>query len=794
MDQFTENIHEQEQSAIDIQKFIFKVIRKWYWFVISVSIAYCIAYLKNHYSDSVYSVNATLVINDEKKTTAEQIMSAFDRYSTRKVIENEIATLRSFQMTYRTIKELEDFEINYYAVGRVRKTLLYKSTPFRVITDSAGYLAKGAPVNITILNKTEYKIEIEGDHDIKKTQKFGEPYNANGFAFTLFLKDPQNYVPGPTSKYIFVVNDINSYVNEYRNKINISSTDKRGSILNLSITGLCAEKEVDYLNKLMEVYIRNGLEEKNQTSINTINFIDEQLGTIHDSLKKAEDKLQGFKEKNNVLDMSSEGTSLMTQLTNLQTTRANIEMQLRYYKYLQEYIERKKDFREVMAPAVIGISDPLLNSLVNNVVELYAERSELKLNVQQNFPSVGQLEAKIKNSIEALQENIRQNIATSNLSMKGISEQQAKLEDQIRQLPVTERKLLTIERDFKINEQVYNFLLQRRADAAIAKASNVADNRVLDAATLFNSYQIAPTPGKNTMMAVILGLILPLVIILLSEFFNNRIMEPKDVERATHIPVVGTIGHNEDKSEIPVSDNPQSAISESFRGLRTNLQYIIRKKGARVICISSTISGEGKTFSTVNLAAIIAQSNRKTLLMSLDLRKPQIHKIFNASNDIGLSTYLIGRSSYREVITQTNINNLYIATSGPIPPNPAELIETQAMEDFIEKAKEEFDTIILDTPPVAIVTDAVLLSRFADTFLYVIRQGYSQKSVIGFIEDLQNKHEITNLGIIINDVLVPNYYGYRYAYGYGYGYTYSTYYGESPQKKYKKNLLDRFLS
>ncbi|HEY4788938.1 MAG TPA: polysaccharide biosynthesis tyrosine autokinase, partial [Bacteroidales bacterium] len=658
---------------------------------------------------------------------------------------------------------------------------------------------RGFPVYISILNKNEYQISFEGKNKLTEKQKFGVPYVANGFNFIILLKD-NGYIPSPENKYFFVINDLNSLVNTYRDKLNVSTNDKKGTVLTLSTVGFVPEMEADYINKLMEVYIKAGLEEKNQTAINTINFIDEQLSTVVDSLHKAEDKLQNFRLNNRILDISSEGTAIMARLEKVQNDKIALDMQVNYFKYLQNYIEKKKDFREVMAPAVMGISDPLLNSLVEELANLYGERSVLVLNAQQNFPGLTLINAKIQTTLAALQENMRELVNTTNLSLNEVKKRQADVEKELQRLPVTERHLLTIQRDFKLNDQIYDFLLQRRADAAIARASNVADNKILDAASSQNCVQITPRKARNKMIAYVLGFLIPLSVLVIIEFFNERIIEPKDIEKVTKVPIYGSIGHNEKISDLPVADNPKSGIAESFRALRTNLQYVLRTEEQKIICISSTISGEGKTFCSVNLAAIIAQSNKKTLLMSLDMRKPKIHKIFNTENEKGLSTYLIGKTSYEDAIFQTNINNLYVATSGPVPPNPAELLDTPLMETFISKAKQDFDFIIMDTPPLAIVTDAFLLTRFSSAFLFVVRQNYSTKAVLQLVDDLQTKRSLSNIGILINDVKVVSYYGRKYGYNYGYGYGYGYgdkyghgYYGETREKQPLYKEIFNFL-
>lgn len=788
-----------QEESIDIRKFLFTILRNWYWFALSIFITYTIAFLVNRYQPPQYSVSATLIINDEKKSTAELLINALDRFNARKNIENEIVILKSSKMANKAISELKEFEITYVMVGRVKKPMLYRSSPFKVVFDSSSNNLRDYPVNLTILNKNEYRLEIDGNLKINKIQKFGIPYIDNNFNFTIFLKDP-NFIPSASSKYYFVINDINSLTNTYRDKLGISTNDKKGTVLTLSTTGAVPQMEADYINKLMEVYIRTGLEEKNQTAINTINFIDEQLETVVDSLHKAEDKLQNFRLSNKILDISSEGKAIMDRLEKVQTEKITLDMQLRYYKYLQSYIEKKKDFREVIAPAIMGISDPLLNSLVSELANLFGERSILALKAQQDFPGLSLVNAKIQNAMDALKENMREIINTTNLSLNEVNKRQEQVEKEIQRLPVTERHLLTIQRDFKLNDQIYDFLLQRRADAAIARASNVADNKVLDAASALDCVQITPRAGRNKMIAYVLGILIPLSILIIIEFFNERIIEPKDIEKATKVPIFGSVGHNEKMSDLPVADNPKSAIAESFRALRTNLQYVMRSDEQKVICISSTISGEGKTFCSINLASIIAQSNKKTLLMSLDLRKPKIHRIFNIENEKGLSTFLIGKTSFEEVIYKTNINNLYVATSGPVPPNPAELLETNLMEVFINKAKESFDIIIMDTPPLAIVTDAFLLTRFSNAFLFVVRQNYSTKAVLQLVDDLQTKRNLSNVGILINDVKIVSYYGRKYGYNYGYGYGYGYgdryghgYYGETQVKLTPIQKIINFL-
>jgi capsular exopolysaccharide synthesis family protein len=277
----------------------------------------------------------------------------------------------------------------------------------------------------------------------------------------------------------------------------------------------------------------------------------------------------------------------------------------------------------------------------------------------------------------------------------------------------------------------------------------------------------------NYMLALALGGGLPLILLLLMEFFNTRITDRRYLEANLRVPIVGNIGHKEEGGELLVNEKPGSSMAESFRALRTNLQYILKEPNANVIAVSSAVSGEGKTFCSINLAGIFAMAGRKTLLINLDLRRPKIHRVFNLTNEVGMSTYLIGKSTYNDVIRPTNVNNLFVATSGPIPPNPAELIDSDRMKAFIDEAKKIFDFIIIDTPPVAIVSDTMTLKDLIDAFIFVIRHNYSDQQVVDLINHVAKNKMIKNLCVVINDIEVKGYYGYSYRYEYGYGYSYS---------------------
>jgi capsular exopolysaccharide synthesis family protein len=548
----------------------------------------------------------------------------------------------------------------------------------------------------------------------------------------------------------------------------------------LSLSGPSASEEADYLNKLMELYIKQGIEFKNRTADSTIKFIENQLKLISNTLKIAEGDLQEFRKSNKIVNISTEGNLMQSKLEQFETEKINLQLKQKYYNYLSNYLASKNESGDIISPSLMGIENQLLSELVQQFAIAQQQKIQLIMNLDQNLPPVSLLMDKIANLKERLVENVKNSQETIKLSISEVDRSISLVNEELMKLPDTERQMINFQRKFDLNNTVYTYLLEKKSEAGIAKASNVSDNRIIDYAQVFNSVQIRPQTRKNYVTAWGLGFLIPAILIFLIDFLNNKIIDKKDVEKGTSAPLIGYIGHSDVKSEIPVVDKPASILAESFRSIRTSMKYFVEEHSHPVILITSTISAEGKTFISVNLAAITAMLGKKVLLVGLDLRKPRIHKVFDISNETGISLYLANGCTYKDVIQKTHIENLSYAASGPIPPNPAELIESARMKEFIMEAKKEFDIIIIDTPPIALVTDTLLLSKLVDMNIFVVRQRYSSKNTLGLIQELYQSGKMNNMGIVINDISLSGYYGYGLSYGYamGYGYSYgNNFYG-----------------
>lgn len=771
-----------QEDAIDFKGILYKFFSRWYYFAIAAVLAYFFAKIYTKYQEPVYRVSTTLLINDE--SNASKNLGGLDMFNENKNLHNEIGLIRSFDMVLEAISEL-DFDVSYYYLGNIRRTEFYKDAPFRIVLDSGSHQIINAPFYVTILPDKKIKLEADingnqvydaenntvvsqsGKIVINEILQSGQHYKNDNIGFTVHIDNP--YFVQKDAKLFFVINDRNHLTQAYKSKLAVYPINKESSILELAVTGPLVKKDIDFLNKLTDVYIKSGLEEKNKITTNTINFIDKQLVEISSYLKDTEIEMEAFRSSNKILDLSNEANIEFGKLEELERDKASIQLDLKYYKYIVDYIQTNQDTKDIIAPSSIGISDPVLSTLIAQLIQLKSERSVITSNTTQKNPYLISLDNKIKNTKATLIENLTNIIKKSNISLKELNNRIYSIEKSLNKLPRKERMLLDLQRKFNLNDHLYNFLLERRAEAGITKASNKADNKILDRASILNSYQIEPKADLIFTSSFMLGLIIPFLIIIISDFLNDKILSREELEKITSIPVLGVIGHSDKGKNVVVSENPKSPISEMFRSIRANLQYLAVDKSKKVIGITSSISGEGKTFCAINLAAIIATSGKKTLLLGTDLRKPKIYHDFGLTNKEGLSSYLSNQHRLDEIIFSSKVENLDVITAGPVPPNPSELLGTDKVASMIEHLKKSYDYVVIDSAPLGMISDYLVIQENIDIHIYVVRHNYTNKKHLVKINDLYDSEKIKNISILINDIkgMVGGYY-YGYSYNYGY--------------------------
>jgi len=779
---YTQNTQQEQQQKIDIRKYLFLVMSQWYLFVIALIISLSVVYLKNQYVQPNYGTHTTIIIKDANQPDKYLPSMTIFKQSTN--IQNEKDILQQNYLTKVAATELH-FDISYYRVERFISPEIYHKSPFVVNLDTTQNNAINVAVYVIILSHKQYQLENE-EYNLRKVLDFGQQYVDAHFNFNITLADNNNFDNDwTTRRYFFRLNDLDAITADYVDRLKIEQPQTTGSMLWLWLSGPTPYKDADFLNKLIDVYVRTGLEEKNQVAVNTIKFIDSQLATVVDSLQNSSDDILNFRMQNNVIDLTKEGDAYFDRLKELETKKSLKKMTVKYFEYLLNSLTKVDDFRDILSPSVMGVDDPMITTYLSKLNDLYEQKRFAIFNTKSankniKNPAIVKLDTKIRFTIEEFKKAVETNIKVVNMGMKDIDSTENEINKRINVLPVNERLLTTFRRKYTFNDNVYTFLLQKRMEAGISQASNNSDTKILDKARGDRATSM-PSNETSYTAGLIIALLLPLIFIILKEYMNDKIQDKSDIEKITNIPIIAIIGHNYKKTQFPVVDFPKSMIAEAFRSARTNLQYTLIDKPHQVISVNSTISGEGKTFCSANLAAIIAMSNKKTCLVGLDLRKPRVHKMFDYTNEIGVSTYLINVHNIDEIILPTTIPNLFLITSGPIPPNPAELLETDKMRELIEQLKERFDVIVFDTPPLAVVSDTLLITKFTEVNLFVLRQNYSNKFFLKQLDDYYVNKKIKNISLIVNDIRAGNSYGYKYGYryNYGYGYSYSYNYKQS---------------
>jgi tyrosine-protein kinase Etk/Wzc len=767
-----------EDDDIDLRKIFSKLLPHWYVFVICLVMGLAGAYLINILKEPVYRVNSTLLVREDRPIMP--LMGAMEMFSGRNNLFNETGILRSYSLIDSALQNL-DVRVSYYLAGPFRRTEIYIESPFRVEFDYYHPQPFDEVFTLSILDGNSFELSgktgLLEERDEKKRFHFGQRIRSDKYSFTVNKVNHYELAENGNRAYQFIIHDPRELSAIYREDLTVDPVRRESSLIELSFKSTNLQKALDFVNMLTATFIYHDLQEKNQTSENTIRFIDNQLMLTSGSLYETESRLQDFREEQQLMDISLVAAQLMNELQILDKERSIEEVKQNYYDFLLEYVSDKRDFSEVFGPSALGIDDPLLNNLLMELSKLHTERSRLLLSTTARSPSVQAVDQNIKQVKATLEENIKSIRSASDMLMTNLNRRIRQIEVRSNELPRTERELLGIKRMFNVNDATYNLLLEKQAEAGILLASNIPNHKVVDRARF--DLIVSPNKHINYALGLILGLLLPFSFFIIRDYFNVNINNKETITRAVRFPIVGIIPrfkpHLKAGSDLVVFDQPFAPISEAFRSIRSNLQFLAPRNGNNLIVFTSTRSGEGKTFTALNLAGVLALANKRTLYINADIRKSHLRSFNETKTEDGLTTYLIGRSHLKDIIVRSSHNvNLDIINSGLIPPNPAELIESSAMKRLLQKELKEYEYVIIDTSPIGLVADAQSLMAIAGVNVFVLRHNYSQHSDLDFIKEYSAKAELSNIVITVNDIKQSKKgFGYGYGHGYGYGYGYN---------------------
>jgi tyrosine-protein kinase Etk/Wzc len=759
---------QDEEDGLDLKKYIFKALDNWYWILISVVLALSIAFLINRYTTNYYLVKGTILINDKKNDLGSSVLDEMDLFSSQSNIENEKAILTSYTLMRSVVDSLELYiELNIQ--GNLKSSKLFDSErPFSIRLLS----------NPDDLSKEDFEITVSGPEKLLLNR-----------ANTRDLTDAVSYTYGDTLQFkelIFCIEQepsvsINrnaSFILSFTNpekltkklikQIKINNLNKGASILEISQEATNTIESIALIRRLMDYYIQRELNLKNETATRTITFINGQLQGIQKELFSAESKLENFRTSNKILDISQEGVGVYNRLQELEQRISELGLHLNYYDYLTDYLKKQDISGSIVSPTLAGIEDKVLNNLILDLNGLYSQQIRLQSSASEINPQVKMINTQIRSLINAIIETTANLINTTQLVKHDLQLRLASAEQELNTLPANERQLLNIQRSFHLNNDLYMYLQEKLAEASIAKASAVANSQIIDPPLIYE--QTKPKNLINYGIGFLLGLLFPIMLVVLKDYFTFSIQNVQEVENMIKTPILSLVGLSKHQSELVMHEKPRSSIAEGFRVLRSSLPYL-SEKPIQTILLTSFSSGEGKTFNAINTAIMLAKTGKKTLLLGLDLRKPKIFEAFKVTNAAGVSNVLVGAKKWQDVVHVTEVDHLDFIAAGPVPPNPNELLVRETFRLLMDELKKSYEYIVIDTAPIGLVSDGLEVARYADATLFVIRHKTTPKIAIKYLKDIQDKKLVSNVGIIYNGMESTNKkYGYGYGYGYGHGY------------------------
>jgi len=777
------------QQEVNLKTFFQKIFKHKYLFLASIAGCMALALGYIFISTPKYEVSTSLLIDSSGSNRvlgeSKYVEGGVSLIEMEKNLYNEIGILKSFSLINQTIKDL-NFDVSYFSGKWPKKREHYQDFPFKVrLAENAAQLY-GVPFEIEIVSREKYRLSISGkdfmvlnpeketvyevnkDFSFSEIFRFNQTVNHDYFNFKLEKSDAKGKVVDFEENLSFVVQNPVGITNFYMDNLGVNNIDIQASIFKITSTGQVIDKEVEFLKKLTDNYIKNKLNSRNRIATSKETFIQNQLKEISDSLVKVEAKLASFKKGKNALDLGETVNKALDQTQNLQIRRAKLSIDINFYQTLIESVQSNRNSDDFAVPTAVGIEDQLINANIIELKELYAKRSKKKFFVTSNNEEMQILNKQIAESTDLLLSNLRNALKTDELALQRVNAQLSNVDGLINELPTQQNELLTIQRQSTLYENLFNYLSQELAKTGIARAESTSDTRVLDEARMAGTGPVAPQKMLLLTLAGIMGLLLPLVWIVVFSA-NDTIENVDQIMAHSNIPVIGSIVHHDikTKSKNVEKDVGLWRFKESFRDLSINLKLVTTKKPS-IVGITSILPEEGKTYNAINLGITLAESGKKTIVIDTDLRNPSLVNEMKNIEGKGLSNYLQGDlDAVGDIIyAHQNLANLDFIPTAVVSSNVHELLSGSRIRELLTSLEDRYDYIILDTPAVGLVSDFLLLWDVFDINLFIVRRKIAKIKFLGDIEHLIPRKKKKKNFIIFNDALAKDHkYGYDEKYG-----------------------------
>jgi capsular exopolysaccharide synthesis family protein len=777
-------VHDDE---IDLKE-VFRTIFKHKISIIFITLVFTLfSAVFAYYKPNIYSSSATVEVmedngNSRGVSSTDFMLKALGGNSAN--IENELLILQSRFIIQKALETL-NLNTRYFSTNILnKKTELYTSSPLTVNVNALKGSIYGKEFELLPKDEESFTLRIkplptfslknilallglkalkeEDKITYSEVHKYDEEIAAPWFNFTVHKNADLD-----DDMYSFDFIATEDFYDAYAGGLSIASASEMGSVIVLSYQDNVSLRAKEILNAIASTYIEEGVKEKTKVAELTLGFIDSQLENINVKLSNSDTNLQTYKMQNNVVNLAGKVTQATTSVAEYEAEQLKLQTEINILKNLQTFIDTNADLGGLTL-GTINFADKSLGLLVLNLQEMTDKKNLYLVDYTEIHPEVIKLTQSIASTKKSIKQALISSLKQLDQRNKDLNEMIAKYKESLDSLPTQEKALAELARPLKVNELVYEYLLQKKAETAILKSSTIASARILDQAR--DEYMpMKPNRKLIVLVGLILGLITGIALAFLREFLVTTIQNAEEVERLTSLPIYGVIPLNKDK----ISKN---VYMEAFRNIRTNLQFLPGNENNKVISITSSVSGEGKTTVTATLAEILARGEKKVIMLDLDMRKASLHKEFNIANNVGMSNYLTKQNTLEEVIKPTNIHGLEMITTGPLPPNPSELILSNMFVELLNVLREKYDYIVIDTPPAGLVTDATIIMNYADISFSIVRAKYTRKEFVKNIDRMAKEHSSSRVGIILNATQIGSEYGYGYGASYAYGYGNSQYY------------------
>ena len=803
-----EKLREADDKEIDIQELLFKYLIHWPWFVGAVIVCLISAYIYLYVATPVYNISATVLIKDDKKGGSSNNVAGLDELglsgliTSSQSIDNEIEVLRSKTLVKEVVNYLNLY-VTYQDDDQIPSKELYKTSPVQVNMTPQEAEKLKTKVVIEMVLHPQGSLDVNVKMEDKEIQKHFEklpailPTNQGTLSFfqtTDSISSKKNEEVGsPVQDMRHITATISQPMNvarRYCENLSIEPTSKTTSVVTVSLKNSSLQRGQDFINQLLEMYNRNTNNDKNEIAQKTAEFIDERIGIISKELGSTEADLETFKRDAGITDLSSDAQIALTGNAEYEKKQVENRTQISLVEDLKKYLGHNE--YEIL-PSNVGLKDITLAAQIDRYNEMLIERKRLLRTSTENNPAIINLDTSIRATKANVQATLEGTLQGLFITKADLDREAKRYMRRISDAPGQERQYVSIARQQEIKAGLYLMLLQKREENAIMLAATANNAKIIDDA-IADVIPVSPKRSIIYLAALCLGIVIPVVVIYMIDLTKFKIEGRADVEKLTSVPIAGDIPLTDEKNtkegSIAVFENQNNLMSETFRNIRTNIQFMLQNN-KKVILVTSTVSGEGKSFTSANLAISLSLLGKKVVIVGLDIRKPGLNKVFNlSSKEKGITQYLANpEMDLMSLVQLSDVNrNLYILPGGTVPPNPTELLARDGLDKAIEILKKNFDYVILDTAPIGMVTDTLLIGRVADLSAYVCRADYTHKAEYTLINELFHEQKLPNLCTIINGVdLKKRKYGYYYGYGkygkhYGYGKRYGYGYGYGQEK------------